>query len=151
VTLHGAAACVVGAPCLAAAGQLSGGAVKQQYSGDAAVHVAGMNTPPARIDVTVHGIPASGTYTVSVWYENNLASDGFTEPRDLTLLVNGRLAAYLRLAVTRSWYEVDSKVATAQVRATSGSADIALECAPGDTCHVNIYQVELSQQARGNS
>ena len=104
---------------------------------------AGLNTPPATVTIVVQDIPAAGTYTLSVWYENNAANDGLTEPRDMSLLVNGQFDGPLNFAVTNSWYETNSKVTTTTVQVPSGSSTFAIACHADDSCHINVWEIEL--------
>ncbi len=138
-----AGSCAFGSVCVAANGALTGGAVPEQYANDPDVHVAGLNAPPAAVAVTVGGIPASGTYTLSVWYENYNASDGLIEPRDMSLLVNGQPTGTLDFAVTGSWYETHSLVTTANVQVPAGNSTFTIACQAGDSCHLNIWKIEL--------
>jgi hypothetical protein len=135
--------CTFGSLCVAANGTLTGGAFTEQYTSDPNVHVAGLNTPSAAVAVVIQDIPAAGTYTLSVWYENNIANDGLTEPRDMSLLVNGQFAGALNFAVTNGWYETNSKVTTTTVQVPSGSSTFAIACHANDSCHINVWEIEL--------
>jgi hypothetical protein len=137
--------CIFGYFCLAADGTLLGGAHQEQYTNDPDVHVAGLNTPPAADTLTIGGIPAAGTYTLFVYFENNVGSDGLTQPRDMTLLVNGHTTGLLDFAVTGSWYETSSKVTTAVVQVPPGTSTFAIACQVGDSCHVNLWKIELTR------
>jgi hypothetical protein len=128
---------------VAADGTVTGGAFSEQYANDPNVHVAGLNTPPATVTIVVQDIPAAGTYTLIVWYENNAANDGLTEPRDMSLLVNGQFDGALNFAVTNSWYETNSKVTTTTVQVSSGSSTFAIACHADDSCHINVWEIEL--------
>jgi len=129
--------------CVAADGTLTGGAFREQYVSDPNIHVAGLNTPPAAVAVVIQDIPAAGTYTLSVWYENNIANDGLTEPRDMSLLVNGQFAGALNFAVTNGWYETNSKVTTTAGQVPSGSSTFVIACQADDSCHINVWEIEL--------
>jgi hypothetical protein len=135
--------CTFGSLCVAADGTLTGGAFFEQYTGDPNVHVAGLNAPPATVTVVVQDIPAAGTYTFRVWYENNIANDGLIEPRDMSLLVNGQFAGALNFAVTNGWLETNSNVTTIAVQVPSGSSTFAIACQADDSCHVNVWEIEL--------
>ena len=135
--------CTFGSRCVAADGTVTGGAFSEQYANDPNVHVAGLNTPPATVTIVVQDIPAAGTYTLIVWYENNAANDGLTEPRDMSLLVNGQFDGALNFAVTNSWYETNSKVTTTTVQVPSGSSTFAIACHADDSCHINVWEIEL--------
>lgn len=135
--------CTFGSLCVAADGTLTGGAFREQYVSDPNVHVAGLNTPPAAVAVVIQDIPAAGTYTLSVWYENNKANDGLTEPRDMSLLVNGQFAGTLNFPVTNDWYETNSKVTTTAVQVPSGSSTFVIACQAEDSCHINVWKIEL--------
>jgi hypothetical protein len=140
------ASCNFGSLCPAAFdATLTGGAITEQYANDGYVHIAGLNAPPATATISIGDIPGAGTYTLEVWYENNLASDGLTEPRDMTLLVNGHVSGLLDFAVTSSWYESASKETTASVQVPSGISTFAIACQAGDSCHINLWKIELTQ------
>jgi hypothetical protein len=135
--------CAFGSVCVAANGTLTGGAIREQYADDPDVHVAGLNAPPSAVTVTVYDVPAGGSHTLSVWYQNYNGSDGLIETRDMSLLVNGRLAGTLNFAVTGSWYETHSLVTTANVQVPAGSSTFSIACQAGDSCHINVWKIEL--------
>jgi hypothetical protein len=137
--------CAFGSLCMATDGTMTGGAHPEQYANDSNVHVAGLNAPPATLTIAVRGIPAASAYTLMIWYENNIGSDGLIEPRGMTLLVNGHLAGALDFAVTSGWYETNSKVTTATVRVPSGVSTFAIACQAGDSCHINLWKIELTR------
>jgi hypothetical protein len=66
-----------------------------------------------------------------------------TEPRDMSLLVNGQFAGALSFAVTNGWYETNSKVTTTAVQVPSGSSTFVLACQADDSCHINVWEIEL--------
>ena len=137
--------CQFGSLCPAVAGTMSGGAMTEQYANDGYTHVAGLNTPPAALTISIGDVPAAGTYTLTIFYENNIGSDGLTEPRDMNLLVNGHLAGVLDFDVTSSWYETASKSTTASVQVPSGLSTFSIACQAGDSCHVNLWKIKLAQ------
>ena len=137
--------CQFGSLCPATAGTLSGGAKAEQYANDGYTHVAGLETPPAALTISIGDIPAAGTYTLTIFYENNLAGDGLMEPRDMNLLVNGNFAGTLNFDVTSSWYETDSKSTTYSVQVPSGLSTFSIACQAGDSCHINLWKIKLSQ------
>jgi hypothetical protein len=102
-----------------------------------------LEAPPAAVAVTVYDIPASGTYTLSIWYENYNAGDGLIEPRDMTLLVNGHVTGTLNFAVTYSWYETHSLVSTIAVQVPAGKSTLTIACHANDSCHINVWKIEL--------
>ena len=138
-----AGSCTFGSVCPAANGTLTGGAKTEQYANDPDVHVAGLEAPPAAVAVTVYDIPAGGTYTLSIWYENYNAGDGLIEPRDMTLLVNGHVTGTLNFAVTYSWYETHSLVSTIAVQVPAGKSTLTIACHANDSCHINVWKIEL--------
>lgn len=139
-----AGSCTFGSVCPAANGTLTGGAITEQYANDPDVHVTGLNAPPAAVAVTVYDIPASGTYTLSIWYENYNASDGLIEPRDMSLLVNGHLTGTLNFAVTYSWYVTHSLVSSIAVEVPAGRSTLTVACQANDSCHINVWKIELN-------
>ena len=64
----------------------------------------------------------TGTYTLSVSYENNIANDRLTEPRDMSLLVDGQFAGTLNFAVTNDWSETSWKASPPQSRSHRAAA-----------------------------
>ncbi len=137
--------CAYGSLCPATSGTESGGAYTEQYANDGYTHVAGLNAPPAALTISIGDIPAAGTYTLTIFYENNIGSDGLTEPRDMSLLVNGNLVGVLDFAVTSSWYETASKSTAESVQVPAGLSTFAIACQAGDTCHVNLWKIKLAQ------
>ena len=124
---------------------MSGGAQTEQYANDGYTHVAGLNTPPAALTISIGEVPAAGTYALTIFYENSTGSDGLTEPRDMNLLVNGHLVGALNFAVTSSWYETASDSTTASVQVPSGLSTFSIACQAGDSCHVNLWKIKLAQ------
>jgi hypothetical protein len=57
-----------------------------------------------------------------------------TEPRDMSLLVNGQFAGALSFAVTNG---------TTAVQVPSGSSTFVLACQADDSCHINVWEIEL--------
>ncbi len=137
--------CQFGSLCPAVSGTMSGGAQTEQYANDGYTHVAGLNTPPAALTISIGEVPAAGTYTLTIFYENSTGSDGLTEPRDMNLLVNGHLVGTLNFAVTSSWYETASDSTTASVQVPSGLSTFSIACQAGDSCHVNLWKIKLAQ------
>jgi hypothetical protein len=137
--------CQFGSLCPAVSGTMSGGAMTEQYANDGYTHVAGLSTPPAALTISIGEIPAAGTYTLTIFYENSTGSDGLTEPRDMSLLVNGHLSGVLNFAVTSSWYETASDSTTASVEVPSGLSTFSIACQSGDSCHVNLWKIKLAQ------
>ena len=137
--------CQFGNLCPAVNGTMSGGAQTEQFANDGYTHVAGLNAPPAALTMSIGEIPATGTYTLTIFYENSTGSDGLTEPRDMSLLVNGHLVGTLDFAVTSSWYETASQSTTASVQVPSGLSTFSIACQAGDSCHVNLWKIKLSQ------
>jgi hypothetical protein len=63
----------------------------------------------------------------------------------MNLLVNGNLVGVLDFAVTSSWYETASKSTIESVQVPSGLSTFAIACQSGDSCHVNLWKIKLSQ------
>jgi hypothetical protein len=61
----------------------------------------------------------------------------------MNLLVNGQLAGTLNFAVTSSWYETNSKVITRTVHLSPGSSAFSIACQTGNSCHINVWKIEL--------
>jgi hypothetical protein len=121
-------------------------------------YVAGLNNVPAAVIVKVGNVPAAREYTLTIRYANSIANDGKTEPRSLSILVDGNAqsvaagpAATLpgeaarfgkaAFPVTPSWS--DWELTTARVALKKGIDYIALACLSGDTCHVNVDWIQI--------
>ena len=61
----------------------------------------------------------------------------------MSLLVNGQFAGTLNFAVTNDWSETSSKVTTTAVQVPSGSSTFAIACHTDDSCHINVWEIEL--------
>ncbi|MET9633380.1 TIM-barrel domain-containing protein [Lentzea sp. NPDC006480] len=84
----------------------------------------------------VSGVPAAGTYAVSLRYANGVGGDGKHEPR--TIFLNGQAVV---LPVTADW--TTWSTASAQVPLPAGTSDFRITC-PDAGCHVNLDTIGIN-------
>lgn len=102
---------------------------------------AGFEQTGASVTATVGGVPAAGTYSLTVRYANAAGSDGQTTNRTLTATVNGAAAGTFTLLPTGGW---DTwKTATLAVPLTAGSDTVQIGRAATDNGRVNIDSFAL--------
>jgi Glycosyl hydrolases family 31/F5/8 type C domain/Domain of unknown function (DUF5110)/Carbohydrate binding module (family 6) len=130
--------CTFGQACQSGAATLSGGASlagnHQGYASPAGF-VAGLTATGAGASWQVLGAPA-GTAQVAVRYSN-----GGSASRTIHLVVNGT-STQMTLPATAGW-DAWSTV-TAPVTLTAGTNTLALTCASGDGCNVNLDTVAVT-------
>ena len=135
--------CTFGQVCQSGAAALAGGAgLATNHNGyvSPAGFIAGFFNPGDAATWQVLGAPA-GAATVTVRYANSVGGLGGPAPRTMTLLVNGT-ATQLTLPPTASWDDWSS--VTAPVNLQSGTNSVAVECATGDECNVNVDAVAVT-------
>jgi alpha-glucosidase (family GH31 glycosyl hydrolase) len=135
--------CTFGQSCQSGAATLSGGAaLAEDHTGyqSPAGFVADYQATGASASWQVLGAPA-GAATVSIRYANNVGSLGGPAPRTLSLVVNGT-ATRLTLQPTASWN--DWSTVTEPVTLTAGTNTVALTCASGDDCNVNVDDIAVT-------
>jgi len=127
--------CTFGQSCQAGAATLSGGAsIANNHLNYASPpgFVAGLTATGANASWQLLGAPA-GSADVTIRYSN-----GESGPRTETLAVNGT-STLVTLPATASW-DAWSTV-TVPVTLTAGTNTVALDCASGDSCNVNIDDI----------
>jgi hypothetical protein len=136
--------CTFGQVCQSGAAALSGGP-------QLLVDHSGYDSPPgfiadynstigASASWHVLGAPA-GSAEVTIRYSNSVGLLGGPAPRTMSLVVNGT-ATRVTLPATSSW---DSwATVTAPVTVQSGTNTVAVTCASGDSCNVNVDDVGVS-------
>jgi alpha-glucosidase (family GH31 glycosyl hydrolase) len=140
---YGTGECRYSALCEAEQGALAGGAaLADDHAGFTGKgFVAGLTQTGAATTVTVPGVPSAGRYDLLVRYANSLGGDGQNVTRTMTSTVNGGAARQFTLPTTGDW----STWGTARVPVTlaAGTAKVALVCAAGDSCNVNVDSVSV--------
>jgi hypothetical protein len=135
--------CTFGQVCQAGAAALSGGASiandHQNYLSPPGF-VAALTATGADASWQVLGAPA-GAAAVTIRYANSKGGDGNTETRTETLVVNG-ISTQVSLPTTTSWD--DWSTVTVPVTLTAGTNTVAVDCASGDSCNVNIDDIGLA-------
>ena len=135
--------CTFGQACQAGAATLSGGASiandHQNYLSPPGF-VAGLTATGADATWKVLGAPA-GTADVTVRYSNSQGGDGSTETRTESLVVNGT-STQVSLPTTSSWNAWST--VTVPVTLTAGTNTVALDCASGDSCNVNVDDISIA-------
>ncbi|WP_112274260.1 TIM-barrel domain-containing protein [Lentzea terrae] len=89
-----------------------------------------------RLSQRISGVPAAGTYAVTLRYANGVGGDGKHEPR--TVLLNGQP---ITLPVTANW--TTWATASARISLPAGSSDVAVTC-PDGGCHVNLDTIGIN-------
>ncbi|MFC8731174.1 discoidin domain-containing protein [Luteimicrobium sp. NPDC057192] len=140
-TPTGAAPCVYGRSCEAEDSALSGGTDVATdhtgYTGTGFVEGFARNSlphPGSTAAFTVENVPA-GTSDLQLRYAN-----GRSGTETLTLTVNGS-ARQVSLPVTGGWDAWGT--VTVPVTLSAGSDDVAVACADGDSCKVNLDSVAV--------
>ncbi|MFJ9117221.1 TIM-barrel domain-containing protein [Streptomyces sp. NPDC102394] len=134
--------CPLGTSCEAEAGRIGGTAVTATdhpgYAGSG--FVAELNKGSS---LTTHlaGVPADGTYTLSVRYANGTGSDGLHQTRTASV-TSGGATHTLSLPATADWD--DWKTASVPLSLKAGEDDITLDCPETSSCHVNLDTVSVT-------
>jgi hypothetical protein len=134
--------CTFGQVCQSGAASLTGGAAiasNHENSVSPAGFVAGLTATGAQATWSVLGAPA-GTADVTIRYANSQGSDGDTETRTEHLVVDGT-GTQVSLPTTADW-DTWSTV-TVPVTLSAGTNTVALDCASGDSCNVNVDDISV--------
>ena len=135
--------CTFGQVCQSGAATLGGGAaLATNHTGydSPAGFVAGYSKPGDDATWSVLGAPA-GAATVTIRYANSIGALGGPAPRTMTLMVNGT-ATQVTLPPTASWN--DWATVTAPVTLQPGTNSVAVDCATGDDCNVNVDDISVT-------
>ena len=137
--------CVFARGCEAEDAALSGGAAFNNnhlnYTGSG--FVAGYEQSGATTTWAVGSVPQAATDQVTIRYANALGGDGQNTTRTLDLLVNGTDTGAISFPTTSSW----DTWGTVQrsIPLTAGMDTVALACNAGDSCHVNLDSISITQ------
>lgn len=135
--------CTFGQVCQSGSATLSGGAaLATDHNGYVSPDgfIASLYNPGDGATWSVLGAPA-GTATVTIRYSNYVGAIGGPAPRTMTLVVNGT-ATQLTLPPTASWD--DWATVTEPVTLRQGTNSVAVDCATGDDCNVNVDDVSVT-------
>ncbi|HEY1701905.1 MAG TPA: TIM-barrel domain-containing protein [Trebonia sp.] len=135
--------CAFGQACQSGAATLSGGAaLATNHDGYAspAGFVNDYSNPGDDATWQVLGAPA-GSATVTIRYSNYVGSLGGPAPRTMTLVVNGT-PTQVTLPPTSSWD--DWATVTEPVTLREGTNSVAVDCAAGDDCNVNVDDISVT-------
>jgi alpha-glucosidase (family GH31 glycosyl hydrolase) len=135
--------CTYGQVCQAGSAALSGGAaLATNHNGyvSPAGFVDGYSNPGDDASWQLLGAPA-GPATVTIRYSNYIGAIGGPAPRTMTLDVNGT-ATQVTLPPTSSWD--DWSTITEPVTLQAGTNNVAVDCATGDDCNVNIDDISVT-------
>ena len=83
----------------------------------------------------------AGTATVTIRYANYIGAIGGPAPRTMSLVVNGT-ATQVTLPPTSSWD--DWSAVTEPVTLQAGTNSVAVDCAAGDDCNVNVDDISVT-------
>ncbi|MHB1876831.1 MAG: TIM-barrel domain-containing protein [Streptosporangiaceae bacterium] len=135
--------CTYGQVCQSGAATLSGGAaLATNHNGyvSPAGFVASYSNPGDDASWQVLGAPA-GKAAVTIRYSNYIGALGGPAPRTMTLEVNGA-ATQVTLPPTSSW---DGwATVTEPVSLQAGTNTVAVDCATGDDCNVNVDDISVT-------
>jgi hypothetical protein len=135
--------CTFGQVCQSGSARLGGGAaLASDHTGyvSPAGFVASYSHPGDDATWQVLGAPA-GQATVTIRYANYIGAIGGPAPRTMTLDVNGA-STRLTLPPTSSWN--DWATITEPVTLQSGTNEVAVDCATGDDCNVNVDDISVT-------
>jgi hypothetical protein len=135
--------CTFGQVCQSGAATLSGGAaLATNHNGYAspAGFVASYSNPGDDASWQLLGAPA-GAATVTIRYSNYIGAIGGPAPRTMTLVVNGT-PTQVTLPPTASWD--DWATVTEPVSLLAGTNTVAVDCATGDDCNVNVDDIGVT-------
>ena len=135
--------CTFGQVCQSGAATLGGGAaLAANHTGyvSPAGFIGGYSNPGDDATWSVLGAP-DGAATVTIRYANSVGALGGPAPRVMTLVVNGT-PTQVTLPPTASWN--DWATVTEPVTLQSGTNSVAVDCATGDDCNVNVDDISVT-------
>jgi len=135
--------CTYGQVCQSGAAKLGGGAAlatnHNAYVSPAGF-IAAYSNPGDDATWQVLGAPA-GAATVTIRYANYIGALGGPAPRTMSLVVNGT-TTQVTLPPTSSWD--DWSTVTEPVTLQAGPNSVAVDCAAGDDCNVNVDDISVT-------
>jgi hypothetical protein len=140
--------CAFGMRCEAEDGQLAGLMAASDHVGySGSGFAAGFEQVGAETRAGVNGVPATGSYPVTVRYANDRGSDGQVTTRTLSVLVNGSVAGRFTLPPTGSW---DTwATATTNIPLAAGTNSVSIVRASGDSGLVNVDNFAVTSPEAG--
>jgi hypothetical protein len=135
--------CTYGQVCQSGAATLSGNAaLATNHNGYASPggFVANYSNPGDGATWQLLGAPA-GAATITIRYANSVGALGGPAPRTMSLVVNGT-ATQVTLPPTSSWD--DWATVTEPVTLQAGTNAVAVDCATGDDCNVNVDDISVT-------
>jgi hypothetical protein len=136
--------CTFGQVCQSGAAALAGGAAlatdHNNYTSPPGF-IADYSSAGASASWQLLGAPG-GTAAVTIRYSNYIGALGGPAPRTMSLEVNGT-ATQVTLPPTASWD--DWATVTVPVSLQAGTNTVAVTCASGDDCNVNVDTIAVTQ------
>lgn len=132
--------CTYGQTCQSTAASLTGGAqIADDHTGSqsTAGFVAGLQDAGSSASWQLLGATA-GAADVTIRFSNNIGQLGGPAPRTMSLVVDGT-PTQVTLPPTASWD--DWSTVTVPVTLAAGSNTVAVTCASGDSCNVNVDDI----------
>jgi hypothetical protein len=141
--------CAFGTACQAENGLFGGdGSAAYDHQGYTGTgFLAGFTATGSSLVQDVSGIPAAGTYRLSVRYANAVGGDGQSATRTLASAVDGVAGPTLSLPPTGSWDTWSVASVTLPVGAGTHTVRIAQD--PGTSGNVNLDSVALTTASAG--
>ncbi|MHB9856956.1 TIM-barrel domain-containing protein [Streptomyces sp. YIM S03343] len=136
--------CRFGTSCEAEDGLLSGtGVIATDHKSYAGYGFTAELNKGAGVAQRVVGVPADGTYQLSLRYANGTGGDGFHQARTVDIATGGGTHRTLSLPPTDNWDTWQS--ATVPVDLKAGTDQLTLSCPDTASCHVNLDTLALSR------
>jgi hypothetical protein len=135
--------CTYGQSCQSTAATLGGGAsIATDHAGNqsTAGFIAGLQDTGSSASWQVLGA-AAGAADVTIRYSNYIGALGGPAPRTMSLVVDGT-ATQVTLPATASWD--DWSTVTVPATLTAGTNTVAVTCASGDDCNVNVDDIAVT-------
>jgi len=129
--------CRFGTTCEAENGALTGATtIADDHAGFAGTGFVAELVGGTRLSHRITGVPAAGTYPVTLRYANGVGGDGKHEPR--TVLLNGQAITVPETADWTTW-----ATTTVQLPLPAGTSDLVVTC-PSGGCHVNLDTIGVN-------
>ncbi|MFK4145245.1 TIM-barrel domain-containing protein [Streptomyces sp. NPDC004065] len=137
--------CRFGTGCEAEDAVLSGSAVvATDHKGHAGHGFTAELDQGSGVTDRIVGVPADGTYTLSLRYANGTGGDGLHRARNVRITTKGGTDSTLSLPPTDDWDTWAS--ASVPVGLKAGTDEVTLSCPGAADCHVNVDTLALAAQ-----
>lgn len=140
--------CGFGTRCEAEDGRLTGLGSANNHAGfSGSGFAAGFEQVNTETGVTFTGVPAAGTYPVTLRFANDRGLDGQVTTRTLSVRVNGSIAGRVSMPPTGSW--ATWATAAVNVPLAAGNNNVSVVRASGDSGQVNVDNFTVTSPGAG--